>query len=176
MQPVVATSSTEATLMTAVSGGKSLLCVWSILKELGFSQDMPSPIYEDNAAAIMMTNQNKPTDRTRHINIQFFAIQQWIEQKHMLMRHIPGKITLRMQEPRHFHRPCSSAIPLAPWDSSVVHAPPVSIISRLILTTRRIYLPGPEHVWTCNPDCYSWIRGRCELRYPGLDSRDLYER
>ena len=32
---------------------------------------------DDNKAAIMMVNQQRPTTRTRHIDTQWFAIQEW---------------------------------------------------------------------------------------------------
>ena len=92
LQAVVATSSTEAKFMAAVNGGKSLLSVRLILKELGFPQNGPAPVFEDNAAAIMNANKNKPTDRTRHIDIQLFAIQQWVERGDMKLQHIPGTL------------------------------------------------------------------------------------
>ena len=88
MQSVVATSSTEAEFMAAVNGAKSLLSIRSILKELGFAQKGASPIFEDNAAAIMMANQNRPTERTRHVDIQFFALQEWVQNGKVKLYHI----------------------------------------------------------------------------------------
>ena len=39
-----------------------------------------------------MINARVPTDRSRHIAIQFFAIQQWKENGDIIMDHIPGII------------------------------------------------------------------------------------
>ena len=47
-----------------------------------------SPINEDNMAAIMMVNQSRPTTRTRHINIQWFAIQEWQQAGDIVMQYI----------------------------------------------------------------------------------------
>ena len=37
-------------------------------------------------------NARVPTERTRHIDIRFFAIQGWKEQGDIILRHIPGII------------------------------------------------------------------------------------
>ena len=74
LQPTVATSSTKAEFIAAVSCAKALKHVRHILCELGIPQDSPSLIYEDNRAALLMANAGKPTERTRHIDIQFFAL------------------------------------------------------------------------------------------------------
>jgi hypothetical protein len=46
----------------------------------------------DNEAAIAMINECKPTTRSRHIDIQHFAIQEWHQCGAIVMHHIPGII------------------------------------------------------------------------------------
>ena len=92
LQPTVATSSTEAEFIAAVACAKELLHIRSILQQLNIPQDGPSTIYEDNMAAIAMANAGKPTIRTRHIDIQFFALQEWIQRGDIFLQHIPGAI------------------------------------------------------------------------------------
>ena len=41
--------------------------------QLGFPQDDQTSIYEDNESAFETVNRNKPTKRSQHIDIQFFA-------------------------------------------------------------------------------------------------------
>ena len=77
LQPIVGTSSTEAEFMQAVLVSKSVKWIRYTMNELGRRQIGPSPIAEDNKAAIMMVNQQRPTTRTRHIDTQWFAIQEW---------------------------------------------------------------------------------------------------
>ena len=48
------------------------------------------PFYEDNMSTINMINNLVPTERSRHIDIQHFAIQDWAKAKDIVMRHIPG--------------------------------------------------------------------------------------
>ena len=92
-QSVTATSSTEAEFIAAVSAAKSVLYLRSILLELGRPQMTPTMIYEDNASAINMINHSVPTERSRHIDIQMFAIQSWVtDKKAILLAHIPGVI------------------------------------------------------------------------------------
>ena len=76
-QTAVAISSTEAELVASVSAAKAVLYIRSVLHDLGLPQFDPTPIYEDNAASILIVNASKPTPRTRHIDIQYFAAQQW---------------------------------------------------------------------------------------------------
>jgi len=77
LQTVIATSSTEAKFVAAMHAAKIARYLCSVLKDLGFAQEHPTVLYEDNQAAITMINQQKPTTCSRHIDVQFFAIQDW---------------------------------------------------------------------------------------------------
>jgi Reverse transcriptase (RNA-dependent DNA polymerase) len=92
-QSIAATSSTEAEFICAVHTAKIVKYLRSILHELGFTQSLPTPIYEDNRAAIDMINASKPTERSRHIDIQHFAIQEWKQRHIIVLKHIPGSIS-----------------------------------------------------------------------------------
>lgn len=89
-QTTTATSSTEAEFYAAVSAAKQARYLRSILSELGFAQSQPTPLYCDNQSAIKMINARIPTERSRHILIQFFAIQDWKDSGDIIMHHIPG--------------------------------------------------------------------------------------
>ena len=42
-------------------------------------------------AAIMVANNRRPTDQTRHLDIHWFAIQEWIHvDGNIILLHIPG--------------------------------------------------------------------------------------
>ena len=64
----------------------------SILKELGFEQTGPTTLYCDNQSAINMANARVPTERSRHVDMQHFAIQDWKEAGDIIMSFIPGII------------------------------------------------------------------------------------
>jgi hypothetical protein len=91
-QSFTATSSTEAEFIAAVSAAKSAKYLRAILGELGFPQSFPTPIYIDNISAIQIINARRPPERSRHIDIQAFAIQDWKDNNDILMHHIPGVI------------------------------------------------------------------------------------
>jgi hypothetical protein len=92
LQPTVATSSTESEFIAAVLAAKIAKYLRSILIELGFPPSGPTLLYEDNKAAINMVNANRPTERSRHIDIQYFAIQEWRQRGDIKLAHIPGVI------------------------------------------------------------------------------------
>jgi len=92
LQATVATSSTEAEFVAAVDAAKVAKSLRTILAELGYPQHGPTPLYEDNQAAIAMINETKPTARSRHIDIQHFAIQEWRARGLIEMRYIPTTI------------------------------------------------------------------------------------
>jgi Reverse transcriptase (RNA-dependent DNA polymerase) len=92
LQPVVATSSTEAEFIAAVQAAKMAKYLRSVLTDLGFPQPSATPIYCDNEAAILMTNACKPTQRSRHIDIQWYAIQEWMRRGDIILKHLAGTI------------------------------------------------------------------------------------
>eukprot|EP00957_Ditylum_brightwellii_P042815 3241403-Ditylum_brightwellii.AAC.1 len=86
----VSNSSTEADFIQATSAAKMAKCIRAIRKEPKIKQHGPTITYEDNSAAIMMANPSKPNGRTRHINISYFAIQEWAEKGNIKLAHIYG--------------------------------------------------------------------------------------
>ena len=86
------TSSTEAEFLAAVLTAKQAQCPRSILKELGFEQPGPAALHCDNQLAINMAKARVPTERSRHIDIQHFAIQDWKEAGDIIKSFIPGII------------------------------------------------------------------------------------
>ena len=84
-------SSMEAEFIGAYTAGKVVRYVRNVLKELGFKQKEATPIYIDNEPALKIINENTaPTDRTRHMAIRFFALQDWRLDGDIIMIHIPG--------------------------------------------------------------------------------------
>ena len=91
-QSITALSSTEAELIAAVTAGKTARFIRSVLSELGFPQEDATPVYEDNKPTIDIVNSGKPTQRSRHIDIRFFAIQDWVQNGDISLKHISGVI------------------------------------------------------------------------------------
>ena len=91
-QTVIATLFTEAEFIAAVQAAKHAKYLPAIMSDLGFAQQGPTPIYADNMSAIKMINARVPTQRSRHIDIQHFAILEWCDNGDIIMEHIPGII------------------------------------------------------------------------------------
>jgi hypothetical protein len=56
LQPVVASSTGEGEFIQLVLTGKKVKYVRTVMKEFGFPQETPSPIFGDNLSSIMMAN------------------------------------------------------------------------------------------------------------------------
>jgi len=90
LHAVVATSSTEAEFVAAVSASKVALMLRTILRELGVPQSGPTILFVDNTANIYIGNQDRPTERCRHIDIQYFALQSWIQRGGIKLSYYAG--------------------------------------------------------------------------------------
>jgi hypothetical protein len=65
--------------MAACNVGHMSLFVRSILWDLDISQEAATIAYEDNDGCTAMGNAQKPTTRTHHIDIKYFALCDWVE-------------------------------------------------------------------------------------------------
>jgi hypothetical protein len=93
LQPVIASSTGEGEFIQLVLTGKKVKYIRTVMNEFGFPQESPSPIFGDNLSSIMMANNIRPTDRTRHMDIRWFALQEWIHvDKDIIVIHISGII------------------------------------------------------------------------------------
>ena len=92
LQSLVATSSTEAEFYAAVICAKLVKYLRYVLMELDALAPGPSTLLIDNEAALNMINESRPTPRARHVEIQYFAIQEWRKQGDIIMKHLPGII------------------------------------------------------------------------------------
>ena len=71
--------------MAAYDTGKMILFVQSVLWDLGVPQEAATVLYEDNDACTAMCNAQKPTPRTRHMDIKYFSICEWVDRDLMLL-------------------------------------------------------------------------------------------
>jgi hypothetical protein len=108
-QPPIAGSSTEAEFMAACDTGRTILYLCSILWDLDITQEAATILYEDNDGCTAMGNAQKPTTRTRHIDIKFFTLCDWVECDLMIPDRIDTLINLadhltKAPQPTLFHR------------------------------------------------------------------------
>jgi hypothetical protein len=65
-----------------------VLFLRSIMYDLGIPQQAASIIYEDNDGATAMANAQKPTTRTRHMDIKYFCSAEWVERDLMILERV----------------------------------------------------------------------------------------
>ena len=78
-QTTIALSSTESKFTAACDAGKAILFVRSILDEIQIPQSDATILSIDNKGALLMANAQKPTRRTRHVEMKHFALLDWVE-------------------------------------------------------------------------------------------------
>ena len=83
-QKSIALSSTEAEFVSASETGKMILYLRSLLHDLGYPTSDPTALNIDNTGTTFMIGAQAPTRRTRHIDIQYFAILDWTTTKQIL--------------------------------------------------------------------------------------------
>ncbi len=93
-QPTVALSSTKVEFMAAWDVGRMCLFVRSILWDLNIPQEAATIAYEDDDGCTSMANAQKPSPWTRHIDIKYFALCDWVEQDLILLERIDTSINL----------------------------------------------------------------------------------
>jgi hypothetical protein len=65
--------------MSAYFTGKLIVFVRSVLWDLDIPQKAGTLLYKDNDACTAMANAQKPTPHTRHMDIKYFSLFEWVE-------------------------------------------------------------------------------------------------
>ena len=113
-------SSTEAEFMAASDAGKMILFIRSILWDLDVPQQAATILYEDNDGCTAMANAQKPTSRTRHMDIRYFALCDWVEKDLMILERIHTSIN----EADHFTKVLERTLFYRHVDHIMGHIPP----------------------------------------------------
>ena len=87
-QQVLAHSSTEAEFVAACEAGKYILYLRSLLEEIGLRQEEATILYEDNQGALLMANAQRPTKRTKHMDLKHFGLQEWVQRDLIILNRI----------------------------------------------------------------------------------------
>ena len=58
------------------------------MQEIGLEQHEATVLYEDNQGALLMAQAGQPTKRTKHIDIKYFALQDWVERDLLTFKRI----------------------------------------------------------------------------------------
>ena len=90
-QPIVTDSSAYAEFVAAHLATKEIMWCRSLLAELGYKQDNPTILYEDNMSTIAMINNDCNTQKTKHIEIRFNLIREQVQSKNIQMEYLVTK-------------------------------------------------------------------------------------
>jgi hypothetical protein len=86
---LVALSSTEAEYIGLCEAAKVIAWARQFLEELGFRQDEPTVIFEDNQSAIAMVHNGNDHGRTKHIDIRYHYIRDLVKDGKINVKYLP---------------------------------------------------------------------------------------
>ena len=87
-QDLTAQSSQEAEIISLSEATRSVMHFRLLLEEMGFKQENPTIIYEDNNAAISFANGQGDFDRTKHIEIKHRLCVEKVEDGHISVTYV----------------------------------------------------------------------------------------
>lgn len=79
LQPSVAVSTSEAEFVSASKAALEAVWLRRILADLGTPQTQPTPLYEDNHACILMSENPVHRERTKHIDIRVHSLRENVQ-------------------------------------------------------------------------------------------------
>ena len=80
--------------MEAAVMGRIYLYCRNVMWDLGVPQCAALVTYEDNDPCMMMAQAQKPTPHTRHIDIKYHVIYQWVEDDFLKLERISLKMNI----------------------------------------------------------------------------------
>jgi hypothetical protein len=90
-QNTVATSTTEAEYMSASQAAKEAMWLRYLLKELGYPQEGPTVIWEDNKGCIDLSRNPVFHKRSKHIDVQHHYVRERVECQEIKLAKITGE-------------------------------------------------------------------------------------
>jgi len=87
-QPIVAQSTMEAEYIAAATTTKNIKWFQKWIQEM-FGEITPAILNCDNTSAISFIKTDQNNSRTRHIDIRFHFVKEYVEQGDLLVKHIP---------------------------------------------------------------------------------------
>jgi hypothetical protein len=79
-QKSVATSTSEAEYVAASRASDDILFLRRVLAETGYTQTLPTPLYEDNRSCRMMSENPVANDRSKHIDYRVHALRERVKE------------------------------------------------------------------------------------------------
>ena len=89
LQQTVALSSAESEYMAASAASQEAIHLRRLLESLGFKQEGPTVIYDDNQGAIAMTKNPVMHRRTKHIDIRHHFVREAVARGDVTLVYVP---------------------------------------------------------------------------------------
>ena len=93
-QSIVTLSTTEAEYVALCDAAQEAVWLRRLLGDIGFVQNQPTLIHEDNQGAKCLSQNPKDHTRTKHIDIKYHYIREKVAEKHLAVQHcVTGDMT-----------------------------------------------------------------------------------
>ena len=88
-QIMVTHSSTESELIALDLAAREVLWFRKLLTHMGLAQTTPTTVYQDNQSTMKLASEPIYRQRTKHIEVRYFAIREWIEKLEIKLQYLP---------------------------------------------------------------------------------------
>jgi hypothetical protein len=89
LEKTISQSTAEAEYKTIGRGAKFAESIRQFLTEIGFPQTGPTPVYNDNQAALAIASNPYCSSATRHMKIKYHYVRQQIKEKSIKVSYVP---------------------------------------------------------------------------------------
>jgi hypothetical protein len=89
LEKTISLSTAEAEYKATSKAAQYCIGIRSLLNEIGFPQDTPTVIYNDNQACVTMVKQKFSSSRTRHIKLKFHHIREAVDNNEINVEYMP---------------------------------------------------------------------------------------
>jgi hypothetical protein len=90
-QTITADYSTVAEFIAAHLATKEIMWARAMLAELGYPQENPTILYEDNKSTIAMINNDCNSQKTKHVDIKYNLVREQVHLNNIEMVHLATK-------------------------------------------------------------------------------------
>jgi hypothetical protein len=104
-QPVVALSSTEAEYVALAVAAQEAVFLRSLLGELGFQQNEPTEVSEDNQSCISLAKNPGNHKRTKHIDVKYHFLRDLVANRVIRLEYVPSEAMVADLLTKHLGRP-----------------------------------------------------------------------
>lgn len=107
-QSCVATSTTHAEYMSLTTANRETMWFRQLLEDIGYPQDRPTPVFEDNLGCILLSENHGTTKQSKHFDIAYHFNREAIDRKITELIHVPSidqladGLTKPMPRDRHY--------------------------------------------------------------------------